>query len=390
MYDRPMMKAIFVYLLMFGLFIGRTDAQPNMLGCAQRPTSLSQPWISSSSGICLEEVVNDPSLGELAFTSLAVTPDNVLFAARPHAGEVWMLTDADGDGLPETPELAASGLTLPNALAYHDGALYISGGGHLYRWQCGILTTLVDDLPSGGGLWTGGVAVYQGRIYIGIGAPCDACDFDPAAQRGSIISVDLEGGDRRIEARGLRYPADLVVMDGAIWVVDSARDGLFDQPDMDELNRFFPGETPHFGFPGCVGRENLPDISSPIDCANATAPTLTFPSGSRPLGLAVYPGGSLEAIGRGLLVALGGSYNQTELRGYRIAQVRVDENGNVSAEVLLPVDPEPGNPVTAFTIEQINYRDSGLWRGRPYDVAVNAWGWVYISLSGGRILALRS
>ncbi|PJF24356.1 MAG: hypothetical protein CUN53_18245, partial [Phototrophicales bacterium] len=209
------------------------------------------------------------------------------------------------------------------------------------------------------------------------------------AQRGTVLSVDLEGGDRRIEARGLRFPADLVVMDGAIWVVDSARDGLFDQPDMDELNRFYPGETPHFGFPGCVGRYNQPDIPSPIDCANAIPPILTFPTGSRPLGLAVYTGGVLEALGRGLLVALGGSYNETELRGYRVALVRVDGDENASAETLMPVDPEPGNPVTAFTIEQINYRGSGLWRSRPYDVAVNAWGWVYISLGGGRILALR-
>lgn len=384
-----MMRTLFLYLLMLGLFFAHADAQPDLPDCAQRLTSLSQPWISSASGICLEEVIHDPSLGELAFTSLAVTPDNVLYAARPHAGEVWMLIDSDGDGLPEMPELAASGLTLPNGLAHHDGALYISGGAHLYRLRDGVLTTLVDDLPSGGGLWTGGVAVYEGRIYIGIGAPCDGCDFDASAQRGAILSVDLEGGDRRIEARGLRFPADLVVMDGAIWVVDSARDGLFDQPDMDELNRFYPGETPHFGFPGCVGRDNQPDIPGPIDCANATPPILTFPTGSRPLGLAVYPGGALDALGRGLLVALGGSYNEIELRGYRVALVRVDEDGNASAETLMPVDPEPGNPVTAFTIEQINYRGSGLWRSRPYDVAVNAWGWVYISLGSGRILALR-
>jgi glucose/arabinose dehydrogenase len=384
-----MMKITCVFLLIFGLFIGRTAAQPDLPACAARPTSLSQPWISSSSGICLEEVINDPALGELAFTSMAVTPDNVLFATRPHAGEVWMLTDADGDGLPETPELTISGLTLPNGLAYYDGALYITGGAHLYRWRDGALTALVDDLPSGGGLWTGGVVVYRERIYIGIGAPCDGCDFDADTQRGAIISVNLEGGDRRIEARGLRHPADLAVFEGAIWVVDSARDGLFDQPDRDELNRFFPGESPHFGFPGCVGLENAPDIPSSIDCASAAAPVLTFPTGARPLGLAVYPGGSLAALGRGLLVALSGSYNRTELRGYRIALVRVGEDSSLSLETLLPVDPEPGNPVTAFTIEQINYRGSGLWPRRPYDVAVNAWGWVYISLSGGRIFALR-
>ncbi|PJF25216.1 MAG: hypothetical protein CUN53_13910, partial [Phototrophicales bacterium] len=178
MYDRAMMKTIFFLALMIGLFIRYADAQPDLPVCAQRPTSLSQPWISSASGICLEEVIHEPSLGELAFTSLAVTPDNVLYAARPHAGEVWMLTDRDGDGLPETPELAASGLTLPNGLAHYDGALYISGGAHLYRLRDGILTTLADGLPSGSGLWTGGLAVYQGRIYIGIGAPCDGCNFD--------------------------------------------------------------------------------------------------------------------------------------------------------------------------------------------------------------------
>ncbi len=85
----------------------------------------------------MEEVINDPTLGELAFTALAAAPDGTLYAARPLAGEVWALADTNGDFLPDTPHLVADGLTLPNGLDYHDGALYISGGSHVYRLQDG-------------------------------------------------------------------------------------------------------------------------------------------------------------------------------------------------------------------------------------------------------------
>lgn len=378
----------FMIFLVCGMIAALAVGQPSMPVCGARPTALSQPWISNSSGICLESVIDDPQAGELAFTALAVTPDNVLYATRPLAGEVWALHDLDGDGLPETPSRAAAGLTLPNGLAYHDGALYIVGGAHLYRLRDGAVTTLVDTIPSGGGVWTGGVAIHDGRVYVGVGAPCDGCVFDETGGRGAIWSFDLDGGSPRIEARGLRSPADLNVYDGALWIVDSARDGLRLQANMDELNRLVPGETAHFGFPGCVGAENAPDLDAGIDCTAAEAPILTFPTGSRPLGIAPYSGGALPALGTGFLVALGGTYNETELVGYRVVMVTPTDDGWITRP-LTPVDPEPGNPVTAFDIEQINYRGSGLWRHRPYDVTVNEWGWVYISIGGGRILALR-
>ena len=70
-------------------------------------------------------------------------------------------------------------------------------------------TTLVDDLPSGGGFWTGGIAVGgDGRIYVATGAPCDFCVPDDPA-RGAVLSFALDGSDRQIVATGLRQPADL-------------------------------------------------------------------------------------------------------------------------------------------------------------------------------------
>src|SRR5690606_5061741 len=137
-------------------------------------------------------------IGEFAFTALAAAPDGTLYAARPFQGQVIALTDTDGDFLPETPHVAAEGLILPNALAYADGALYITGGPNLYVLRDGELTTLVDDLPTGE-FWTGGIAVLDDRVYVGIGAPCDFCEsVNP--EQGAVLSFALDGSDRQLVA----------------------------------------------------------------------------------------------------------------------------------------------------------------------------------------------
>lgn len=347
--------------------------------CSERSTARSEPWIRIGLA-CLEEVINDPSAGQLAFTALAAAPDGTLYAARPLAGEVLALTDSDGDALPDSPQVVAAGLTLPNALAYHDHALYIAGGAHVYRLRAGELTTLVDDLPSGGGFWTGGIAVAD-RIYVATGAPCDFCVPDDPG-RGAILSFALDGSDRQIVATGLRDPADLAYLGDALYVVDSARDGLFDTPDLDEIDRVTPGAN--FGFPYCVGLDNTPDMPG-FDCAQATAPVVALPTGSTPIGLVGYRGSAIPALEGKLLVVLYGSFNHLALRGYYVATAD-PVTGTLAP--LMPARPDD-TPGTDFTVEQMSYRGSGFFPQRPLDVTVSEAGWVYISIGGGRILALR-
>lgn len=354
------------------------DAPVLEIACFHRPTSLSQPWVGTYIP-CLEEVISDPSLGELAFTALAISPDNTLYATRPHAGLVLALDDSNGDYLPDRPRVVAEGLTLPNGLDYHDGALYITGGANLYRLRDGDLETLVDDLPTGTGFWTGGVAVGDGRIYVSTGAPCDACAFDEG-EAGAILSFDMEGGSRQLVASGLRQPADLTFHNARLYAVDSARDGLFDTPDLDEINLVDPGAF--FGFPYCVGA-NIPDLPGG-DCADALPPLVSLPTGSTPLGIAAYESDTIPELQGKLLVALGGSYNRAELRGYALAAVTPDDG---VFRVIMPEDPAPER--SNFTVDQMNYRGSGFYPHRPFDVTVNDWGWVYISVGGGRILAFR-
>lgn len=377
-------RRISFLLILMPLALGVVPAlgQPQQpeVPCYWRPTSLDKPWIGPDIP-CLEEVTPAGTDGELAFTSLAAAPDGTLYAARPLAGEVWAITDTDGDGLPDTPRLWANGLTLPNALYWdsQDSVLYVAGGPHIYRIEDGVVTTLVDDLPAGPGYWTGGLtkAVLDGgtaRLFVGTGAACDSCETGDTG-RGAVWSFALDGSDGRIEAMGFRQPADLTFADSSVWVLDSAPSRMFDTPNLDEVNRLVPGGD--FGFPRCFGIDTRPE------CAETIPPTVALPTGSTPLGLAAYASDVIPAFTHSLLVALAGSAGQVELRGYTMAQANPDTG---AVNVLIPqTSDQPGFTTT----DEINYRTVGFYPARPYDVVDSPLGWVYMSLSNGRILAIR-
>jgi glucose/arabinose dehydrogenase len=355
--------------------------------CDQRATFVDPPWVDGRYW-CLEEIIRDESAGELGFAALAAAPDGTLYAARPLYGQVLALTDADGDGLPESSRVIADGLTTPNGLAYHDEALYIVGGPHLYRWRAGELETLVADLPAGAGFWNGGITIGpDARVYVAIGAACDYCEqVDPA--RGAILSMKLDGSDRQVVATGLRNPGDVAFRDGMLWTLDTARDGLRDSPDLDELNRVEPGAF--FGWPYCIGAANQPDtLSGDHDCTAASAPALTFPTHSTPLGLASYDSDTFPHILGALLVTLAGSSHQSYLEGYALAVVRFDENGTPSESQIIIPEKSVNWDYDKLDLQPTHYQGSGLWPRRPLDVTVSAEGWVYLSVGGGRILALR-
>ena len=376
------MRLLVALLLLMLILVNFAGAQPSVApSCGDRVGFLSQPWFRLGV-VCLQEAYNDPALGDLAFTALASAPDGTLYAARPLSGEVVALTDVNGDGVFDAVKTVAEGLTLPNGLDYQGDALYISGGSHIYRLREGTLDTLVDDLPSGGGFWTGGIAVgMDGRIYVSTGAPCDFCIFDDPA-RGAVLSYALDGSDRQIIATGLRQPAALAFQNGTLWVVDSARQGLFETPDLDELDQVVPGAN--FGFPYCVGFRNSPDLPG-FDCSNATAPSAVFPTASTPTAIAAYRWNGYPALEGKLLVVLSGAYNSLELRGYTVAIVDPSTGTSTS---LMPTPPDD-NPFSALTNEEMNYLGSGFFPQRPLGIAVSEQGWIYVSASAGRILVLR-
>lgn len=370
----PAGVALFIALGSLGITSVEGQALPP---CFEREHFRDPPWVDGRR-YCLEEVIHDPQAGELGFTALASAPDGTLYAARPLAGEVLALTDSDADGLPDSPQVAAEGLTLPHALAYHEDGLYIAGGPHLYRLSGAERITLADDLPVNPGGWVGDLVVGPDeRLYLSIGAGCNDCE--PARpEYGSILSMALDGTDRQIVATGLRQGAGLAFLNGVLWATDSAPYGLAEQSERDELNRVTPDAF--FGWPGCAAA---------LNCQSARLPELTFPTGSTPLGLAAYQGDVLPDLDNTLLVVLNGSRHRPDLRGYGLAAVHFNEAGQPARyEILIPA--EIDSPVKeGYTLEEMNYRGSGFWPHRLIDVTVSSQGWIYVSVGGGQIVALR-
>ena len=387
------MKAAFLHKLHVGFWLlclllplSRGVAQ-TLPPCFERPHFIDPPWVN---GVlyCLEEVAVDGSGEELAYTALTTAPDGTLYVAQPLAGRVLAMDDSNGDLLPDRSRIAAENLTLPNGLAYTNDALYIAGGQHIYRLAAGAAQAeiLVDDLPVDPGGWAGDLVVGpDDRLYVSLGGVCDYCVPEHSV---SILSFALDGTGRRVEASGLRQGAGLAFGHGSLWVTDSARSGLMETPDLDELNRITTGD--HFGWPYCFGAANQPDtLAEDFDCSTATAPAYTLPTGSTPTGLAFYDSSTLPELEGALLVVLNGSRNRVDLRGYVLAAVAFDDSGRpAGSEILIPYQTDIYQN-TLFDVVEMNYRGSGFWPHRPLDVTVSPEGWVYLSVSGGRIMVLR-
>lgn len=377
-----------LFLLVIGLYASGAYSQdaPVLATCDQRPHFIDPPWVDARY-YCAEEVIRDESSGEMGFTSLAAAPDGTLYATRPLHGQVVALRDTDEDGLPDKAEVVAEGLTLPNGLAYYAGSLYISGGAFVYRMTDDLIETLIDDLPAGGGFWTGSLVIGPDeRLYVTTGAPCDAC-IPETIERGAILSYDLTGGDRQVIATGLRQPADLAFRNGTLWTVDTASDGLAEMADLDELNRVTAGA--HFGWPYCVGRDSTP-LQTGFDCTTSTAPALSLPTHSNPLGIAVYDGEAFPHLRGQFLMTLGGSVNQGYLNGFTLVTVAVDaEERPQEPHIILPEIPGEEDNWQGINLQKIHYQASGFWPRRPFDVTISREGWIYVSSGGGRIWALR-
>lgn len=371
--------------------------QPDAGGCRQRPTLIWSELYADFWRWCVDSVYHDPLLEPLAFTAMAVAPDGTLFATRPLSGAVMALRDTDGDDLPDAMETFADGLTLPNGLAYHDGALYVAGGASVYRLaMTGAAETIVDDLPSGTGFWTGGITIGDdSRLYVALGAPCDNCKFE-ARDRSLILSMNLDGSERQIAATGFRRPADVEFFRGQLWTLDSApiqaRRGPFD-----ELNLVEPGGW--YGFPDCSGAGEGNIASADVDCADSIAPVMRFGGGAVPTSLAAYPQDTLPGVKDTLIVVLSGEPSQIDFVGYKVIMIHFDEaNQPLGAAVLIPYRrqdlrqayaPYRGEALYWETFIHISELGFGFYPNQPLAVAVDARGWIYISMTGGRIIALR-
>ena len=393
---RRFLVALSLFII-FAAAINGAAQQPDLPECADRPRTVIGGSYADNIRWCVESIVHDPSLEPLSFTALEAAPDGTLFATRPLAGKVMVIRDTDGDTLPDTMDSFADGLSLPNGLAYHAGALYVAGGAQIYRLsQAGDVTTLVDDLPTGSGFPTSGIAIgADNRLYLAMGAPCSFCAFDEP-ERGAILSMTLDGDERRVVAAGFRNPADLEFFRGQLWSLDSAPPQR-QVNALDELNLVQEGGW--YGFPHCLGKATDGIAAPSLTCDKSIAPVMQFGSGAVPSSLAAYPHDVLPGTKDTLVVVLKGEPSQIDIVGYKVIMVTFDDdNQPLGAAVLVPYRLESGRSAyTPYRSEGLFWEEFihiselgfGIYPQQPLAVAVSPQGWIYISITGGRIIALR-
>lgn len=276
--------------------------------------------------------------------SLALGDDGTVYVGTMQEGKVYALKDEDGDGRADKTYTLATGLYLPNGVAFSNGALYVAEVNRILRYDA--IAKRLDNPPEP-------VVVYaalpreshhgwkylrfgpDGMLYIPVGVPCNICD--PANPiYGTLNRVGPDGGGFKTIARGIRNSVgfDWHPETGEIYFTDNGRDYLGDDAPPDELNRA-PEAGLHFGYPYCHGGAiSDPEYGHQRACEEFTAPAWRFPAHVAALGMRFYRGEQFPSHYRHqLFIAQHGSWNRSEPVGYRVVVVRFEERKPVSEEV---------------------------------------------------------
>jgi glucose/arabinose dehydrogenase len=276
--------------------------------------------------------------------SLARGDNGTIFVGTMSAGKVYALVDADNDHRADRVVTLASGLTMPNGVAFRDGALYVAEVSRVRRFDR-IEETL--DAPKGVVIsdqypsdkhhgWKFIAFGPDGWLYVPVGAPCNVCDRSDRDRRyASITRMRPDGTGVEVYAEGVRNTVgfDWHPDTKALWFTDNGRDMMGDDLPPDELNTAAkPGL--HFGFPYCHGG-TIPDpeFGEGRPCSGFTPPARQLGPHVAAIGMRFYTGSMFPAEYRNqIFIAEHGSWNRSRKIGYRITLVRLEGGKAVSYE----------------------------------------------------------
>ncbi|MEP7285262.1 MAG: PQQ-dependent sugar dehydrogenase [Chloroflexota bacterium] len=390
------------YRLAALILIGLLALLPNTITLHAAPTAIPPcanniRYPRAPLTMCPETLIEYPFVqGIASITALTFGSDGSLYLARPATSEIIRLKpDSSGFLVAPypAPQTFAAGLPEPpNGLTYYDGAWYVAGDTMIVRLRdtnndgtADEQQIIARDLPGGAGGWLGNIRVGPDkRLYVAKGASCESC-VETDLRRGALLSFALDGSDPQIVARGLHdsYDFDWSPLTGALYIVDNERPSLPAELNMiPQSNGSSSAAVPDFGWPRCDAQAQ--PINKIDNCTGTLKPIATFAADSHPMGVSFYRQDAFPAYKNGLLVALSGSWNAKEMAGFSLALVTFDSNGSPTVQRLLP-DPQTTSPSIA---------DASLYLLSFYPdhltgLAVSPEGWIYLSVSEGRIYRFR-
>lgn len=305
-----------------------------------------------------------------------LAPNGDLFVAEADTkarsnNSILLFRDADHDGMPELKKVFLTGLNRPFGMLILQDKFYVANtdGILMYPYQAGLEEMIspgkkILDLPAGGynNHWTRNLLASRdgSKIYVTVGSGSNVAEhgIDNEIRRADILEINPDGTGEKIYASGLRNPVGLGWAPGTntLWTAVNERDALGDELVPDYATSVTPGGF--YGWPYCYfGKNEDPRMkgrrSDLVD--KAIVPDVPLGAHTASLGLAFNEKNYFDAkYAGGLFVAQHGSWNRSELSGYKV--------------VFVPFkDGKPSGPMEDFLTGFIAGQDNNVY-GRPVGV----------------------
>ncbi len=250
-----------------------------------------------------------------------------LFVGTRGAGSVYAVVDKGGK---REVKVIAKGLTMPNGMAYKDGALYVATIPNLIKYE--NIEANLDSPPQPKVVYVFPADAHHnwrfliwgpdGKLYFNMGAPCNICI--PPDTHANVSRINPDGTGFEYVAFGVRNSvgADFHPVTKEIYFTNHGRDWAGDDFPHDTLHHA-PKKGLHFGYPYChQGDTPDPDFGKGRSCSEFAPPLLKLGAHVAPVGTRFYSGNQFPPEYRNrLFIAQKGSWNRTAKQGYRVMTV---------------------------------------------------------------------
>lgn len=321
---------------------------------------------------------------------MAFDSNGNLYISTGQNNRVFMLPDRNHDGVADEMVLVSDRLNAPQGLAFVGDILYVANQdgvvrlkGHEGLWPATEMTPVITNLPMGGHALKTLKLGPDGYLYLNVGSSCNVCqEEDPL--RATILRFAQDGrpagalqtlgrhAQSAIWAQGLRNSEGFAWQPetGAMFATNNSADmrsldmggKANDHIPPEHFNQIEAGH--HYGWPYCWG-DHVMDVNFPNEgfCNTMTAPVMTFPAHSAPLGVTFLDKAKLPSeYQNDAIVALHGSWNRRSPSGYKLVRVHFEQG--------------KAKTVSDFVTGWLS--ENGAW-GRPVDVVVGTDGAIYVS-----------
>jgi glucose/arabinose dehydrogenase len=298
--------------------------------------------------------------------SLAMSPSGTIYVGNRNGDKVYAVKDTDGDMKADKKWIIASGLNMPNGVAFRDGDLYVAEATRILKFagieaklnSPGKPEVINDSYPKQDGhQWKYIAFGPDGKLYVPVGAPGNIVEPKDEIY-ASITRLKPDGTGREIFAKGVRNTVGFTwhPQTGEMWFTDNGRDMMGDDVPNCELNHA-PKAGMHFGYPYChEGSIKDPEFGNKRPCSDFVAPVQKMGPHVAPLGLKFYTGNMFPSDYKNrLVIARHGSWNRSKKSGHDITTVKINNNKSEG--------------IQSFASGWLDDASQKVW-GRPVDILV--------------------